>query len=201
MRKDRVSSCSSAQYRVYLDNFDLVERLDPPTAQALSGQVAEVVQHLRAQYGAQGIPRHPKKAVERSGVAEIQGAIVDGLEGFAQPKPSKVILYCQLALMLVRQAECMLKELQVVCGGFVYFTMFRRPLLAGLNEVWRFMEQLKKLPPVVRLPVPEAVQRELLTFILLTPLAQIDFRCPFVDHVTCSDASTTGGGVCASVKG
>ena len=31
-----------------------------------------------------------------------------------------------------------------------------------------------------------------------TPLAQIDFRCPFVDHVTCSDASTTGGGVCVS---
>ena len=53
------------------------------------------------------------------------------------------------------------------------------------------MEKLKKLPPMVRLPVPKEVQGELLTFIQVTPLAQIDFRCPFVEHVTCSDASTT----------
>ena len=105
-----------------------------------------MVQHLRGQYSSQGIPRHPKKAVERAGVAEIQGAVVDGLEGFAQPKPSKVVLYCQLALMLVRQGACTLKELQVVCGGFVYFALFRRPLLSTLNEVWRFMEKWKKLP-------------------------------------------------------
>ena len=35
MRKDSVSSRARAQYRVYLDNFDLVERLDRQTAQAL----------------------------------------------------------------------------------------------------------------------------------------------------------------------
>ena len=134
----------------------------------------------------------------RAEVAEIQGAIVDGVAGFAQPKPSKVVLYCQLAWMLVNQERCTLKELQVVCGGLVYFALFRRPLLATLNEVWRFMEKLKVLPPVIRLSVPLAVKEELLTFILLTPLAQIDFRCPFVEHVTCSDASTTGGGICVS---
>ena len=198
MRKDRVSSVAKHQYRVYLDNFDLVERYDPATAEVLVGKVAQAVQDLREQYAAQGIPRHPKKAVVRAPVAEIQGAIIDGAAGFAQPKAGKVTLYCRLALMLVKQGSCTLKELQVVCGGFVYFTMFRRPLLCILNEVWRFMEKLKSLPPVVRLPVPVGVQRELLTFILLTPLAQIDFRCPFMEHVTSSDASTSGGGMCVS---
>ena len=110
----------------------------------------------------------------RSPVAEIQGAVVDGAAGFAQPKAGKITLYCRLALMLVEQAKRTLKELQVVCGGFVYFTMFRRQLLGILNEVWRFMEKLKRLPPVVRLPVPVEVQRELLIFTLLSPLAQID---------------------------
>ena len=80
----------------------------------------------------------------------------------------------------------------------MYFAMFRRQLLGFLNEVWRFMEKLKTLPPVVRLPVPVGVQRELLSFTLLSPLAQIDFRCPFLEHVTRSDASTGGGGVCVS---
>lgn len=101
-------------------------------------------------------------------------------------------LFCVHRWMLVKKGKCTLK------GGFVYFALFRRPLLAALYEVWRFMERLKALPPVVRLSVPTEVQRELLTFILLTPLAQIDFRCPFVEHVTCSDASTTGGGICVS---
>ena len=198
MRKDRVSSNAKAQYRVYLDNFDLVERFDPATAETLKDQVAPVVENLREQYLAQGIPRHPKKAVARSPLAEIQGAIVDGELGFAQPKASKVCLYCRLAVMLVERGTCTLKELQVVCGGFVYFAMFRRQLLGFLNEVWRFMEKLKTLPPVVRLPVPVGVQRELLSFTLLSPLAQIDFRCPFLEHVTRSDASTGGGGVCVS---
>ena len=198
MRKDRVSSGARNQYRVYLDNFDLVERFDPATPDTVRGRVAQAVQDLREQYASQGIPRHPNKAVVRAPVAEIQGAIIDGVEGFAQPKAGKVTLYCRLAVMLVDRGCCTLKELQVVCGGFVYFTMFRRPLLGILNEVWKFMEKLKKLPPVVRLPVPVGVQRELLTFTLLTPLAQIDFQCPFMDHVTCSDASTSGGGVCVS---
>ena len=50
MRKDRVGSVAKSQYRVYLDNFDLVERLDPATAEAVGGQVALAVENLRTQY-------------------------------------------------------------------------------------------------------------------------------------------------------
>ena len=50
MRKDRVSSSAKSQCRVYLDNFDLVERLDPATAATLEGQVADTVLELREQY-------------------------------------------------------------------------------------------------------------------------------------------------------
>ena len=32
----------------------------------------------------------------------------------------------------------------------------------------------------------------------LLPLARLDFRLPFHEQVTCSDASTSGGGICAS---
>ena len=130
MRKDRVSSSAKSQYRVYLDNFDLVERLDPATAAALEGQVANTVEDLREQYAAQNIPRHPKKAVVRAPVAEIQGAIVDGVAGFAQPKANKIALYCQLALMLVEQGQCTLKELQV---SNVFFQ------LKGVRQKWNLL--------------------------------------------------------------
>lgn len=60
------------------------------------------------------------------------------------------------------------------------------------------MERLKKLPPVIRLPLPDSVAKELLRFILLCPLAQMSFKLPIAEHITCSDASTQGGGFCVS---
>ena len=60
------------------------------------------------------------------------------------------------------------------------------------------MERVKRLPTVVRMPLPKQVMRELLRFILLCPLAQMSFKLPLGEHVTCSDASTAGGGFCVS---
>ena len=70
MRKDRVSSRARTQYRVYLDNFDLVERFDPPTAQALGGQVAEAVPPPT---GAVLQSRHPPSPQESRGACRGGG--------------------------------------------------------------------------------------------------------------------------------
>ena len=43
-----------------------------------------------------GVPRHPKKAVASQIRAEVQGAIIDGEEGIAFPKPEKVLRYACL---------------------------------------------------------------------------------------------------------
>ena len=193
-----IGSSSSSLFRVYLDNFDLLERYSREQAELIQGTVAQTVQALREEYSRLGLPRHPKKSPQRALKAEIQGAIVDGSLGFAMPRLEKVLLYVFLGLSLVQRRYCTLKELQVVCGGFVYFCMFRRPLLCALNEVWRFVERLKRFPPVVRMPLPRQVTRELLRFILLRPLAQMSFKLPLGEHVTCSDASKAGGGFCVS---
>lgn len=102
MRRDRVGSSSSALHRVYLGNFDLLERRDKVQAEAIKGMVSEVVVALTEEYERRGLPRHPKKPTARA---------------------------CVLALSLAERGVCTLKELQVVCGGFVYFCMFRRPPL------------------------------------------------------------------------
>ena len=141
------------------------------------------------------LPRHPKKSVAQACKAEVQGAIVDGE---AYPKPPKVLLYVSLALELLRWGSSTQREMQVVCGGFVYFCMFRRLLLSALNAVWCFIEGFKGQPPVVRLPLRPAVQVELIRFIALVPLAHMDFRLLCLGDVTASDASSTGGGVCVS---
>ena len=94
-----------------------------------------------------GLPRHPKKAVVRAMRAEVQGALVLGDTGIAIAKPMKVWQYVLLGLEALRRGRVTLRELQVICGGFVYICMFRRPLLCSLNGVWTFMEDLKAYPP------------------------------------------------------
>lgn len=93
------------------------------------------------------MPRHPKKGVASQRKAEVQGAIIDGVAGVAYPKPEKVLKYMQLGKLLLEQDMCTQKQVQVVGGGLVYFSMFRRPLLGCLNCLWRFITSFDGYPP------------------------------------------------------
>lgn len=123
LKKDRSFSFANPLIRIYLDNFDLLEKVDKRTASLVAGQPSAESLALRCEYESWGIPRHPKKSVCQEGMAEVQGAVVDGVAGIAFPKKDKVLKYCQLAYMVVKQGRATLKEMQVVGGGLVYLAM------------------------------------------------------------------------------
>lgn len=198
LRKDRNFSTSNPLYRVYLDNFDELKRVSKRTADAIEGKVSPLVQALQDQYHAFNIPRHPKKAVSNQFSAEVQGAVVEGKEGVAFPRPEKILKYLWLAHMLVEQGEATQKQAQIVAGGLVYIAMFRRPLLCSLNAVWAYILSFEGYPPCIRLPLPLVVKREILRCMALVPLAFLDFRCGLSSVVTASDASMSGGGITVS---
>ena len=198
IRRDRPLPVGDALYRVYLDNFDVLEKMDSSLADLLKGVPSIHSLKLREQYGVLGLPRHPKKTVERQVQAEIQGAWVNGQTGKVSPKPSKVFKYISLGLQLLEEGKASQKEMQIVCGGFVYCCMFRRALLGMLNAVWAFIISLEGEPPVVRKALPPVVKLELSRFIAAIPLGQMNLRTPFREEVTASDASETGGGFCVS---
>ena len=199
VRKDRPFSSATTLRRVYLDNFDSLEKMDKRTAEFLRGEPSASILALRSEYERWGVPRHPKKGVARSLKAEVQGAIIDGVRGIAYPKPAKVLKYAQLGSFVLGEKRCTPKQIQVVGGGFMYMSVFRRPLLGSLNAVWRFVEEFKHYPPVIKLEIPAEVRLEIARFISLVPLAQMDFRLEVSSEVTASDASTTGGGLTRSV--
>ena len=128
----------------------------------------------------------------------MQGAQVNGVQGVAYPRESKLLKYLGAALCLVRQRFVSQKQLQVVCGGLVYFSMFRRPLLGCLNSIWRFVESFNHTGSHLQV-FPDECKGEMMKLVSLIPLARLDFRLPFHEQVTCSDASSTGGGICASL--
>ena len=198
LRRDKVSTRAAHMYRIYLDNWDSIQRMDTELAQEVEGKPSPQQLALRHQYELLQLPRHPKKAVEGSFTAEIQGAFLDGEKGVAYAKPSKILKYIGLTWEVLQRGAATQRELQVVIGGLVYITMFRRALLCSLNAVWAHIEALSSEPPVVRRRLPKEVKMELCRFLCLVPLAQMDFRLPMMAQVTASDASTTGGGISAT---
>ena len=197
IRKDKVLPDGKAVWRVYLDNYDLLEKYPHEVLGTVSGEVAPEVAALRQEYLAWGLPRHPGKAVSRSVVAEVQGAVVDGTLGVAYPKGQKLSKYMTIAYKLVHETYATQKQMQVVCGGLVYFSTFRRQLLGGLNMVWSFIESFKTCGRHHQV-IPLGVKVEIYRFLCLVPLCRMSFRLPLNPTVTCSDASTQGGGVCVA---
>jgi hypothetical protein len=88
--------------------------------------------------------------------------------------------------------------MQIVGGGLVYMSMFRRPLLGGLNHIWRFIVSCEGSPPAVKFKLLPEVKQEVARFIGFIPLAYMDFRCQISLMVSASDASESGGGGTAS---
>ncbi len=198
IRRDKTLPVTNTSFRIYLDNFDLLEKVDSRVASVIKGEVSLDTVNLRQQYSLVGLPRHPKKSVTRNTIAEIQGAIVNGMTGRVTPKPSKVLKYLSLGLQLLASGYASQKQLQIVCGGLVYCTMFRRPMLGLLNGIWKHILSFEGEPPVVKKPIPLQVQFELVRFLCALPLAQMNLRTSFLGSVTASDASEYGGGFCVS---
>ena len=198
IRKDRAFPVNRSLVRVYLDNFDQLEKFDSRTASLLEGSASAETLALRAEYARWGVPRHPKKSVCRASKAEVQGAILDGAKGVAYPKAQKMGKYIQLCMLLLNRGRCSQRQAQVIGGGLVYLSMFRRPLLGGLNALWNFIVSFETHPPVVQLSLPAGVSLELTRFLSLVPLAMMNFRLAVDPKVTASDASSTGGGITVS---
>ena len=200
VRKDRPLSLCPHLWRVYLDNFDELQKVDRKTAELIPNTPSLGTLLVREEYERLGMPRHPKKSVAQARVAEVQGAIVDGGKGIIYPKPSKMLKYMQVVIRLVQDGWANQRQLQVAAGGLVYVSMFRRPMLGLLNGIWGWIESFKNEPPIIRKRIPREVQWELLRFLGLLPLARLDLRLELSPTVTASDASLSGGGFCSSTR-
>ena len=199
LRKDLAFPDCEPRWRIYLDNYDLLERVEATQLVEMEGTEAPGVAALKAEYDRWQVPRNLKKSVARSSLAELQGAQVDGILGVAYPKEEKLLKYMVATLQLCEAGQATKRQLQVACGGLVYVSMFRRPILGCLNAVWQHIVSLPEAGSRCR-PLPIQCRLELLRVLCLIPLARMDFRLAVDPKITCSDASESGGGLCSSVR-
>ena len=114
LRKDRPFPSALTSCRVYLDNYDLLERVDATGMVEKEGTVPAGILALRSEYERWDVPRNTKKSVERSARCELQGATVDGVRGLAFPKEAKLSKYMSMGMKLVEQRYVTQRQMQVV---------------------------------------------------------------------------------------
>lgn len=105
LRRDRVGSSGARLFRVYLDNFDQLCKVDRKLAAIIAGTPSEEVSKLKQAYAEAGLPTHPKKSVQQEMSAEVQGAWIDGEAGIIMAKPSKILKYVALALSVLQEGR------------------------------------------------------------------------------------------------
>ena len=104
LRKDKPFPIGQSTWRVYLDNYDLLEKVNATGMCDLEGTHAPAVLALRAEYTVWNVPRNIKKSVCRQPRAEVQGAQVDGVEGIAYPREQKLLKYLGATMHLLGQS-------------------------------------------------------------------------------------------------
>lgn len=188
IRRDRELPSSSQFFRVYLDNFDL---LSVHSKGILADEHGCLIYKLRDTYSELGIPRNEKKAVEAAEAAEMQGAWIDGEKGICSPKTDKVGKYLTALVYVLGSRNVTQKQMQLLAGGLVYMFSYRRPLMANLNEIWKFISGFSNDRKYR--PLPISVAQEIWASFFLSCFSYMDFRLPTDSVVTASDASESGG--------
>lgn len=69
--------------RIYLNDYDPLEKYLRETPWVETGAVAPEVEALREEYLDRGLPRHPGKGVSRRTGSEVEAVVIDGLWGVA----------------------------------------------------------------------------------------------------------------------
>ncbi|CAE7825917.1 unnamed protein product [Symbiodinium sp. CCMP2592] len=183
---------AGAWYQYYLDDFDCPEKVPRNKWEIMAQTMSPTQARQRASYDRIGIGISVKKAHIREPCVTRMGAEIDGLGGFLSAPREKMLETGWLMIWSLSRPALSPRMMMVVLGRFTRCFEFRRPLMGLLNRCW---------PKSMwcRASRPSALQaHELITAGSLLGLAVMDMRTPVSGLVTCSDASTKGGGMCAS---
>ena len=184
--------CNWVQY--FLDDFDAPEILQEEKARRLAYSMSPTQLAQRRAYSRSGVMISEEKASVRVPRVERMGALVDGEWGRVGVPIDKIVLAICFTLWLLGKGLVKVRTLLMVLGRLVCIFEFRRPLLGVLNAVWTCGGgSTDKLEVLTNYMISE-----LLVSCCLSPLAFSDLRTSIDGLVTCSDASMSGGGACAS---
>ena len=183
-------------WNLYIDDLTLLEVVDAFKVDS-KGKVSRSPWQLGMEesYDSLGVPFSKEKATSRELVCEKLGALLDGKVGRLGVTTKRAIDFISLALFLISSEKVPTKWVQIMLGKYVHLLQFRRPLFSLVRLLWRRVGRFNAGACLG----PDDVD-EVFRLVFTLPLCYTDLRAQVSGRVTCSDASETGGGICASTS-
>lgn len=175
---------SSTRHYVYVDNLGILS----PHEAVVHSSLQELDQH----FGSSGLLLHPG---EVSGdKTKALGTILDGKNLCSKITQERFHRVRQAIRGLLRRGRSTGQSLEVLIGHATFCGLNNRMLLAVFHTCYKFIRRHYFDPSTLW----DSVRNELRAFAGLMIFLRSDWWRPWNDLVCCSDASTTGFGVCTS---
>ena len=152
----------------------------------------EVFDRATSAYSRVGLVSHPGKQKRYQTQGTILGADFDGVRGIVSAPRSRIHLLCLVTSLICSKGTCTRHLLNSLVGCWIHIILFRRPLLALMDAVFR--EGMNNKPHEV-FCLSSQLRHELMSLCLLAPCAQADLRAAFCPRIYAMDASPWGGGI------
>ena len=177
---------------LYIDDHLVFQIVDKkPIRDRAPYEDESLVQGSRKRYAELGLPRSIKKAFDKEYCFKAWGTQVDSSSGRVGTPLQKLRQVEELTLRLISQKHASKKALQKLLGLYVHPFMHRRECMSIFHHTYLFIDTL---PEGVSRKIPQYICDELLTAVLLLPLASANIRLPVSTRISATDASLSGGG-------
>ena len=137
-----------------------------------------------------------KRRFKTSGV--LLGAELEGVKGIVSPPRIRVWSLAVLTAVVAERGFGTRELVERLLGCWVHAVMFRRPIFAILDALFR---EGSGLPRHQVFRLSNQARNELLMLCALACCLQTDLRTPYDSKLYCMDASPHGGAVCAAQIG
>ena len=151
-----------------------------------------VFESANAAYQKVGLVSHPGKQRRNETQGILLGADFDGIVGRVSAPRSRILLLGWITAQVCRKGTCTRQLLASIIGCWVHVILFRRPLLALVDALFR--EGLH-LPQHKVFCLSSQARHELMSLVILGPCSQADLKVSFCPQLYSLDASPWGAGI------
>ena len=169
-----------------------IHTIDSPLRDSLVFQSAEQA------YLQVGLVQHPRKRKRNQKQGILLGADFDGEAGRAMAPRSRVLILSLISMSISVRGTITEKLLSVLLGCWIHVLMFRRPLFALIDQL--FKEEFPGSPDEV-FCLSSKARAELQLLSSVGMLAQSDLRVNYSPFIYSTDASPFGGSVIKAFVG
>ena len=168
---------------IMIDDFIALERVRP----GAPPQAPDRFKDLLAAYSDVNLTAHPGKLEQQATQSTKWGVHIDGATGYVRTPPERALFLASLTAEVVKLGLSTAALLESLVGSWVALFMQRRRCLCLLDLVY---DALRGRDPTDVLQLSPLLREELMTLVVVAPVALTELRARPSSHLYMTDASS-----------